>query len=160
MKALDSMRRDWNERARHNAFLYIASWRRDWTEESFFASGEADVQRLVNPILARLALNPANCSMAELGCGAGRMTRAFARQFQSATPRNFLKTSPTSTGSSLTVSLFPASSLLHSTLSSVIWSSNTIPPLISSLPPFVRCSAFFVRMAFSSSISTGAIGPQ
>ena len=85
MKALDSMRRDWNERARHNAFLYIASWRRDWTEESFFASGEADVQRLVNPILARLALNPANCSMAELGCGAGRMTRAFARQFQSVT---------------------------------------------------------------------------
>ena len=85
MKAVDSMRRDWNERARHNAFLYIASWRHDWTEESFFASGEADVQRLVNPILARLALNPASCSMAELGCGAGRMTRAFARQFQSVT---------------------------------------------------------------------------
>lgn len=83
MKAVDSMRRDWNERARENAFTYIASWRRDWTEESFFASGEADVQRLVSPILAQLAINPASCSMAELGCGAGRMTRAFARQFQS-----------------------------------------------------------------------------
>ncbi|HWZ99903.1 MAG TPA: class I SAM-dependent methyltransferase [Candidatus Dormibacteraeota bacterium] len=85
MKAIDSMRRDWNERARHNAFLYIASWRHDWTEESFFASGEADVQRLVHPILKKLSLNPANSSMAELGCGAGRMTRAFANQFQSIT---------------------------------------------------------------------------
>ena len=85
LKAIDSMRRDWNERARHNAFLYIASWRRDWTEESFFASGEADVQRIVHPILEKLHLNPSVSSMAELGCGAGRMTRAFAKQFQSVT---------------------------------------------------------------------------
>jgi len=42
MKAIDSMRRDWNERARHNALLYIANWRRDWTEEPFSAPGEAD----------------------------------------------------------------------------------------------------------------------
>ena len=85
LKAIDSMRRDWNERARHNAFLYIASWRHDWTEESFFASGEADVQRIVHPILEKLHLNSSVSSMAELGCGAGRMTRAFAKQFQSVT---------------------------------------------------------------------------
>jgi SAM-dependent methyltransferase len=85
MKAIDSMRRDWNERARHNAFLYIASWRHDWTEESFFASGEADVQRIVHPILEKLSLDSANSAMAELGCGAGRMTRAFANQFRSVT---------------------------------------------------------------------------
>src|SRR6267154_6879879 len=85
VKAIDSMRRDWNERARHNAFLYIASWRHDWTEESFFTSGEADVQRTVHPILEKLHLNPGVSSMAELGCGAGRMTRAFAKQFQSVT---------------------------------------------------------------------------
>jgi SAM-dependent methyltransferase len=85
MKAIEAMRRDWNERARHNAFLYIASWRRDWTEESFFASGEADVQRIIHPILEKLSVNAANSSMAELGCGAGRMTRAFAKQFESVT---------------------------------------------------------------------------
>jgi len=85
MKATESMRRDWNERARHNAFLYIASWRHDWTEESFFASGEADVQRIVHPIIERLSANAATSDMAELGCGAGRMTRAFANQFRSVT---------------------------------------------------------------------------
>ena len=82
MKAIESMRRDWNERARNNAFLYIASWRDDWTEESFFASGEADVKRIVHPIFEKLSINPADSSMAELGCGAGRMTRSFATQFK------------------------------------------------------------------------------
>ena len=85
MKAAESMRRDWNERARHNAFLYIASWRDDWTEEEFFASGEADVRRIVHPILERLSVNAAQSDMAELGCGAGRMTGAFAKQFRSVT---------------------------------------------------------------------------
>ena len=85
MKAIDSMRRDWNERARQDAFLYIASWRHDWTEQEFFASGEADVQRIVHPILERLSVTAAQSDMAELGCGAGRMTRAFAGQFQSVT---------------------------------------------------------------------------
>ncbi|HET9995277.1 MAG TPA: class I SAM-dependent methyltransferase [Candidatus Acidoferrum sp.] len=83
MKVIDSMRRDWNERARKDAFLYIASWRHNWNEETFFASGESDYQHLVEPILAQLAITPAGSSMAELGCGAGRMTRAFARRFRS-----------------------------------------------------------------------------
>lgn len=85
MKVYQSMRRDWNERARKDAFLYIASWKDNWDEESFFASGEADYQRLVEPVLSELAVNPAASSMAELGCGAGRMTRAFARRFCSVT---------------------------------------------------------------------------
>ena len=76
------MRRDWNERARQDAFLYIASWRDDWDELSFFASGEADYQNMVAPILQRLALDPSDKSMAEIGCGAGRMTRSFASRFR------------------------------------------------------------------------------
>ena len=85
MKATNSMQRDWDERARKDAFLYIASWQDNWSEESFFASGEADYQRLVEPAVARLGLTPAGSAMAELGCGAGRMTRAFARRFRSVT---------------------------------------------------------------------------
>jgi SAM-dependent methyltransferase len=77
------MSRDWNERASRDAFLYIASWKRNWNEESFFASGEADYQQLVEPVLSELAITPKGSSMAELGCGAGRMTRAFARRFHS-----------------------------------------------------------------------------
>jgi SAM-dependent methyltransferase len=77
------MRRDWDERARRNAFLYIASWRRDWDEKSFFESGEQDYLRLVHPILQKLQFDSSRKSMAELGCGAGRMTRSFAQRFQS-----------------------------------------------------------------------------
>jgi ubiquinone/menaquinone biosynthesis C-methylase UbiE len=81
----ESMRRDWDARARRNAFLYIASWRNDWNEDSFFASGEQDYLRLVEPVLEKLSLNPSTRSMAELGCGAGRMTRSFAKRFRTVT---------------------------------------------------------------------------
>lgn len=85
MKVSHSMRRDWDERARKNAFHYIASWNQTWDEQSFFSSGEADYQRLVEPIVSQLAVSPASSSVAELGCGTGRMTRAFARRFRSVT---------------------------------------------------------------------------
>jgi len=79
------MRRDWDERARTDAFQYIASWRKDWDEASFFASGNEDYVRLVDPILQKVQFDPAGKTMAELGCGAGRMTRSFAQRFQSVT---------------------------------------------------------------------------
>jgi ubiquinone/menaquinone biosynthesis C-methylase UbiE len=79
----EAMRRDWDERARHDAFFYIASWRKDWDEVSFFESGEHDYLRFVQPILHKLEVDPASKCMAELGCGAGRMTRSFARRFGS-----------------------------------------------------------------------------
>jgi ubiquinone/menaquinone biosynthesis C-methylase UbiE len=82
-KAKDIMRRDWDERARRDAFLYIASWRKDWDEASFFASGEQDYIRLVHPTLQKLQFDPTSKTMAELGCGAGRMTRSFAQRFKS-----------------------------------------------------------------------------
>jgi ubiquinone/menaquinone biosynthesis C-methylase UbiE len=81
MKAADSMRRDWNERAKRDAFHYIASWRKDWDEASFFESGEQDFARLVQPVLEKLRFDAEGKSMAEVGCGAGRMTRAFAKRF-------------------------------------------------------------------------------
>ena len=34
----DTMRRDWDERARKNAFHYIASWRKEWDLAAFLAS--------------------------------------------------------------------------------------------------------------------------
>jgi ubiquinone/menaquinone biosynthesis C-methylase UbiE len=77
------MLRDWDARARRNAFFYIASWRKDWDEVSFFDSGENDYLRLVHPILEKIQFDTASKAMAELGCGAGRMTRSFAQRFQS-----------------------------------------------------------------------------
>jgi ubiquinone/menaquinone biosynthesis C-methylase UbiE len=80
---VNSMRRDWNERARQDAFLYIASWRKDWDEASFFASGEGDYRKLVEPVLQQIGLDPSDKVMAEIGCGAGRMTRSLATRFRS-----------------------------------------------------------------------------
>jgi ubiquinone/menaquinone biosynthesis C-methylase UbiE len=74
------MRQDWDERARRDAFHYIASWRKDWNEESFFQSGEEDYQQLVAPALERLQWDLHGQVMLELGCGAGRMTRSFAQR--------------------------------------------------------------------------------
>lgn len=76
------MRRDWEARARKDAFHYIASWKKDWDEESFLASGEEDFQRMVVPVLERCGIAEGN-AMLELGCGAGRMTGSFARRWES-----------------------------------------------------------------------------
>jgi ubiquinone/menaquinone biosynthesis C-methylase UbiE len=75
------MRQDWDERARKDAFHYIASWRKDWDPAAFFKSGEEDYQNLVGKIFDRRNWSPAGKTMLELGCGAGRMTRSFAQRF-------------------------------------------------------------------------------
>jgi SAM-dependent methyltransferase len=81
MSVTKAMRRDWDARARKNAFHYIASWRKEWDLDSFLASGEDDVNRLVLPALTRSGLPSTGKRMLELGCGAGRMTHSFARRF-------------------------------------------------------------------------------
>ena len=82
MSVNDFMRRDWDQRARKDPFFYIASWRKDWDQESFFESGEEDYQRLVAPALSRCQFSTQGKVMLELGCGAGRMTWSFARRFE------------------------------------------------------------------------------
>lgn len=82
MTTAESMRRDWDDRARKNAFFYIASWRENWEAADFFRSGEEDYERFVAPVLARTDLVPTGKTMLELGCGAGRMSRAFASRFE------------------------------------------------------------------------------
>lgn len=82
LSTTDTMRRDWDERARKNAFHYIASWRTEWDLASFLASGEEDYQKLVAPVLARCGIAPGGELMIELGCGAGRMTPNFARRYR------------------------------------------------------------------------------
>jgi ubiquinone/menaquinone biosynthesis C-methylase UbiE len=75
------MRKEWDARARKDAFYYIASWRKDWDVAEFLKSGEKDYERLVSPALDRAGFSPAGKVMLELGCGAGRMTHAFAARF-------------------------------------------------------------------------------
>jgi SAM-dependent methyltransferase len=77
----ETMRQDWDSRARRNAFHYIASWRKDWDLDSFLTSGEEDVKNLVEGALRRCNLPASGKSMIEIGCGAGRMSGSFARRF-------------------------------------------------------------------------------
>jgi SAM-dependent methyltransferase len=76
-----AMRKDWDSRARSDAFHYIASWRGNWDKSSFFESGEQDYLQLVGPFLAVNHWEPQGKTMLELGCGAGRLTRSFAQRF-------------------------------------------------------------------------------
>jgi len=85
MDATNLMRQDWDERARKDAFHYIASWKKNWDPDSFFQSGEEDYERFVVTAFNRCHFEPEGKSMLELGCGAGRMTRSFARKFEQVT---------------------------------------------------------------------------
>jgi len=76
------MRRDWDDRARKNAFHYIASWREEWDLASFLASGEEDYSKFVLPVLERCRIPTTGRVMVELGCGAGRMTRTFGQRYE------------------------------------------------------------------------------
>ena len=76
-----AMRRDWDERAQKDAFHYVATWRKDWTRETFLESGDEEYVKVVEPVLEEFELVPDGASMLEVGCGAGRMTGSFARRF-------------------------------------------------------------------------------
>jgi ubiquinone/menaquinone biosynthesis C-methylase UbiE len=82
-RTLDKMRRDWDERARENARFYVNTERTDWTDEDFFASGERTVAEeiLTDMINICQGKDPKQMKVLEIGCGAGRVTRALARRF-------------------------------------------------------------------------------
>ncbi len=74
------MQRDWDERAQENAYYYIASGREDWSEDEFYASGRQSVEQIIVNDQDRLFPDGAleDLRVLEIGCGAGRMTRALA----------------------------------------------------------------------------------
>ena len=77
------MREDWDARARENAFHYIASSREEWRVEEFFDAGEKSAQGAILDDLEVICQGREAKQMRvlEIGCGAGRMTRALARVF-------------------------------------------------------------------------------
>jgi len=80
---IEQMRRDWDERARENARYYVNTEREDWTDEQFFASGERTVAEeiLTDMINICHGKDPKEMKVLEIGCGAGRVTRALAGLF-------------------------------------------------------------------------------
>ena len=80
---LRKMRHDWDERARHNPRHFIADGRDDWSEKDFYASGEQTVAEDILTDMTNICQgqDPREMRVLELGCGAGRVTRALARIF-------------------------------------------------------------------------------
>ena len=80
---LEKMRQDWDARARENARYYVATGRADWSDEDFFASGEVAVAGDILTDMQNICQgkDPASMRVLEIGCGAGRLTRALAKRF-------------------------------------------------------------------------------
>ncbi len=80
---LQKMRADWDQRARENARHFVDTANADWTDEEFFASGEKTVAEEILTDLGNICQGkaPGEMRVLEIGCGAGRVTRALARFF-------------------------------------------------------------------------------
>src|SRR5580700_63477 len=80
---LQKMRDDWDQRARENARYYVATGRTEWTDEEFFASGEQAVEEDILTDMGNVyqGKDPKSMRVLEIGCGAGRLTRALAKMF-------------------------------------------------------------------------------
>ena len=79
----EKMRRDWDERARENARYYVNTSTREWTDNEFFASGEATVREQILNDMINICQDkdPQAMHVLEIGCGAGRVTRALSKAF-------------------------------------------------------------------------------
>ena len=82
-KTLAKMRADWDERAKENARYYVNTAREDWTDDEFFRSGEQTVREeiLTDMINICQGREPGQMKVLEIGCGAGRITRALGKLF-------------------------------------------------------------------------------
>jgi cyclopropane fatty-acyl-phospholipid synthase-like methyltransferase len=80
---LSRMRRDWDRRALQNARHYVVTGQNQWSDEEFYRSGEVTLQEEILNDLDNICQgkDPKQMRMLEIGCGAGRVTRAFAGFF-------------------------------------------------------------------------------
>jgi SAM-dependent methyltransferase len=82
-KQAAKMRADWDQRARENARYYVNTEKTDWTDDEFFRSGEQTVAEeiLTDMINICQGKDPKQMKVLEIGCGAGRVTRALSNLF-------------------------------------------------------------------------------
>src|SRR6266571_5148031 len=80
---LENMQRDWDARARQNARYWVDTSRQEWSDEEFFASGERTVAEDILTDMQNVCQgkDPKAMRVLEIGCGAGRVTRALAGFF-------------------------------------------------------------------------------
>lgn len=77
------MRRDWDQRARENARYYIVDSNNAWSEEEFYALGQMTLKDDILNDMYNVCQGkePGDMRVLEIGCGAGRVTKALAGLF-------------------------------------------------------------------------------
>lgn len=82
-RQLEKMRADWDLRARENARHFIVTGQEQWSDEDFFASGVQTVDEEILTDMTNICQGraPKDMRVLEIGCGAGRVTRALAEVF-------------------------------------------------------------------------------
>jgi SAM-dependent methyltransferase len=77
------MRRDWDRRARENARHYVVTGQQQWSDDEFLQSGRVTLDEEILNDLTNVCQgkDPKRMSVLEIGCGAGRVTRALAEYF-------------------------------------------------------------------------------
>jgi SAM-dependent methyltransferase len=82
-KQLRRMRNDWERRAKENARHYVLTGQPTWSDNEFYQAGEVTMQEDILNDLDNICQgkDPKEMSVLEIGCGAGRVTRAFANFF-------------------------------------------------------------------------------
>ena len=83
LSVTEKMRAEWDKRARENARYYIATAQPEWSDDEFFESGRENVRReiLTDMINICQGKDPKQMRVLEIGCGAGRVTRALSLVF-------------------------------------------------------------------------------
>ena len=79
MNIIERMRRDWDRRAREDAYFYAGFARRNQSSADFFSSA-SDTVHTIEAELSRLPPSEARCAL-EIGCGPGRLMGALAHNF-------------------------------------------------------------------------------
>ncbi len=77
------MRRDWERRARENARHFVVTGQEEWSDEEFIQSGRVTLEEEILNDLTNICQgkDPKEMKVLEIGCGAGRVTRAFGEYF-------------------------------------------------------------------------------
>ena len=77
-----NLKDEWNKRAKEDAFRYVSCFRKSWNDESFYEWGEIQTQMVIDQFFKALNIDPSGWVVLEIGCGAGRMSRALASRFK------------------------------------------------------------------------------
>ncbi len=71
----------WNRAALKNPLYCVVDCRKDWDIEEFFKTGIESLEKHTTKFFTDKHLNPAGKRVLDIGCGVGRMARAFSTIF-------------------------------------------------------------------------------